>query len=76
MNLVKKNGNNLWEEAIKAEINQLTDYQTFIVLDSGENIPKGLCTEEDSAKYRSIIGCCIWIILLGRFEVTYATSAK
>jgi hypothetical protein len=26
-----------------------------------------LCTEDDSAKYRSIIGCCIciWIIVLG-----------
>jgi hypothetical protein len=23
-----------------------------------------LCTEEDSARYRSIIGCCIWIIVL------------
>jgi hypothetical protein len=34
-----------------------------------------LCTKEDSAKYRSIIGCCIWIIVLGRFEIAYATSA-
>jgi hypothetical protein len=34
-----------------------------------------LCTEHDSAKYRSIIGCCIWIIVLGRFDVAYATSA-
>ena len=34
-----------------------------------------LCTEEDSAKYRSVIGCCIWIILLGRFDIAYATSA-
>jgi hypothetical protein len=33
-----------------------------------------LCTEDDSAKYRSIIGCCIWIIVLGRFEIAYATS--
>jgi hypothetical protein len=24
-----------------------------------------LCTEDDSAKYRSIIGCSIWIIVLG-----------
>jgi hypothetical protein len=23
-----------------------------------------LCTEDDSAKYRSIIGCCIWIVVL------------
>jgi hypothetical protein len=34
-----------------------------------------LCTENDSTKYRSIIGCCIWIIVLGRFDIAYATSA-
>jgi hypothetical protein len=34
-----------------------------------------LCTEDYSAKYRSIIGCCIWIIVLGRFDIAYATSA-
>jgi hypothetical protein len=34
-----------------------------------------LCTEDDSTKYRSIIGCCIWIIVLGRFDVAYDTSA-
>jgi hypothetical protein len=36
-----------------------------------------LCTEDDSVKYRSIIGCCIciWIIVLGRFDIAYATSA-
>jgi hypothetical protein len=33
-----------------------------------------MCTEDDSAKYRSIIGCCIWIIVLGRFNMAYATS--
>jgi hypothetical protein len=33
-----------------------------------------LCTEDDSAKYRSIIGHCIWIIVLGRFDITYTTS--
>jgi hypothetical protein len=35
-----------------------------------------LCTEDDSDKYRSIIGCCIciWIIVLGRFDIAYATS--
>jgi hypothetical protein len=37
-----------------------------------ENSP--LCTEDDSAKYRSIIGCCIWIIVLGRFDIAYSTS--
>jgi hypothetical protein len=34
-----------------------------------------LCNEDDSAKYRLIIGCCIWIIVLGRFDIAYATSA-
>jgi hypothetical protein len=29
-------------------------------------------TKDDSAKYRSIIGCCIWIIVLGRFDIEYA----
>jgi hypothetical protein len=41
LNLDKKNGNNLWEEAIKTELKQLTDYETFIVLDSGEAVPNG-----------------------------------
>jgi hypothetical protein len=34
-----------------------------------------LCTEDDSAKYQSIVHCCIWIIVLGRFDISYATSA-
>jgi hypothetical protein len=34
-----------------------------------------LCTEDDSAKYRSIIGCCIWIIVLYIFDIAYATSS-
>jgi hypothetical protein len=34
-----------------------------------------LCTEYDSAKYRSIIGCCIWITVLRRFDGGYSTSA-
>jgi hypothetical protein len=33
-----------------------------------------LCTDEDSAKYRSMISCCIWIIMLGRFDNAYDTS--
>jgi hypothetical protein len=36
-----KNGNTLWEDAIKTELKQLSDYQTFLVLDSGEVIPNG-----------------------------------
>jgi hypothetical protein len=35
IDLDKKNGNQLWEETIRTELKQLTDYQTFIVLDSG-----------------------------------------
>jgi hypothetical protein len=35
IDLHKKNGNQLWEEAIKAEMNVFTDYQAFILLDSG-----------------------------------------
>jgi hypothetical protein len=34
-----------------------------------------LCTKDDSDKYRSNIGCYIWIIVLGRFDISYATSA-
>jgi hypothetical protein len=34
-----------------------------------------LCIEDESEKYRSMIGCCIWIIVLGRFDIAYATSA-
>jgi hypothetical protein len=34
-----------------------------------------LCAKGYSAKYRSIIGFCIWINVLGRFDITYATSA-
>ena len=38
-NLDKKSGSNQWEQALKTELKNLTDYQTFIVLDSGESIP-------------------------------------
>jgi hypothetical protein len=34
-----------------------------------------LCTEDESAQYRSIIGCCIRIIDLSRFYIEYATSS-
>jgi hypothetical protein len=39
--LHKKNANKLWQEAIKIELKQLSKYQTYIVLDSGEDIPTG-----------------------------------
>jgi hypothetical protein len=35
IDLDKNNGSHSWQEAIKTELKQLTDYQTFIVLDSG-----------------------------------------
>jgi hypothetical protein len=41
IDLDKKNGNQLQQEVIKTELKQLTDYQTFIVLDSREDIPTG-----------------------------------
>jgi hypothetical protein len=34
-----------------------------------------ICNEEDSPKYRSIIRCCVWVIVLERFDIVYATSA-
>jgi hypothetical protein len=41
IDLDKKNGKQLCQKAIKTELKQLTDYETFIVLDSGEGIPTG-----------------------------------
>jgi hypothetical protein len=38
INLDKKNGNNLWEEAIQTKLKQITYYETFIVFGSGEDI--------------------------------------
>jgi hypothetical protein len=38
----------------------------------GDDSP--LCTEGDSAKYRSIVDFCIWIIVFGRFDIAYTTS--
>jgi hypothetical protein len=40
IDLDKKNENRLWQEEIKIELKQLTDYQTFIVLDSGGGYSK------------------------------------
>jgi hypothetical protein len=38
LDLDKNNGNQLWQEAIKTDYEQFTDYQKFIVLYSGEDI--------------------------------------
>jgi hypothetical protein len=35
-----------------------------------------MCTEEDSAIYRSMIGFCIWIIVIERLDIAYAISTK
>jgi hypothetical protein len=32
---IRKNGNNIWEEAIKTEFKQFTNNEKFLVLDSG-----------------------------------------
>ncbi|MEM7375824.1 MAG: hypothetical protein AAF587_44960, partial [Bacteroidota bacterium] len=39
--LDKSNGNTLWLDAIKTELKQINDYETFGVLDEGESAPKG-----------------------------------
>jgi hypothetical protein len=31
-----------------------------------------LCNEEDVAKYRFMICCCVWMINLGRFDISFA----
>jgi hypothetical protein len=41
IDLDKKNVKQLWQEAIKSVLKQLTDYQTFTMLHSGEGIPTG-----------------------------------
>jgi hypothetical protein len=39
IDLDKNNGNQLWEVAMKTRLKQLKDYETFIGLDSGNDIP-------------------------------------
>jgi hypothetical protein len=34
-----------------------------------------LCTEDDSTNCTSIIGCCVWIIVLGRFDKALAATS-
>jgi hypothetical protein len=41
IHLDNKYGNNLWQKAIKTDLKQLTDYHTFIALDSGEAVLSG-----------------------------------
>jgi hypothetical protein len=41
LSLDRKNKINLWQEVIELEFMQITDYETFIVLDSVEDVPKG-----------------------------------
>ena len=51
--LDKKNGNSLCQDAIKTDLKQLTDYQTCIVLDSGEDILTGY----QKIPYHMVFGC-------------------
>jgi hypothetical protein len=41
INLDKKTGHKLWQEAIKTEMKHLTDYQTLIILDLEKDTPTG-----------------------------------
>jgi hypothetical protein len=41
IDLDKNDGDQLWQEAIKTELKQPNDYQTFMILHSGEDIPTG-----------------------------------
>jgi hypothetical protein len=41
IDLNKNNRNQSWQKSIKTDLKQLTDYQTFIVLDSGEYTATG-----------------------------------
>jgi hypothetical protein len=41
MQLDKENGNNLWEEAIKTELKQINNYQTFCMIERLEEMPIG-----------------------------------
>ena len=34
-----------------------------------------LCTDDDAAKFRSVIGSLNWIIILGRFDICFATNS-
>jgi hypothetical protein len=41
IDLCNNSGNQSWKEAVKTEVKQLTDSQTFIVIHSGNDIPTG-----------------------------------
>ncbi len=34
-----------------------------------------LVTPREASKYRGMVGCCNWLITLGRFDINYATQA-
>jgi hypothetical protein len=34
-----------------------------------------LCIEVDSAKNKTVIGCCVWIIVLRRFDIAHFISS-
>ena len=41
LTLDKKNGNTMWRDAIKTELEQLEEFQVFRLLAEGETIPDG-----------------------------------
>jgi hypothetical protein len=41
ISLEKRNKNSLWQQAIDTGLKQLTGYEIFIILNLGEDIPKG-----------------------------------
>jgi hypothetical protein len=44
-------GDHLWQEDIKTVLKQITDFQTFIVLHSGEDIP----TDQQKIPYHLVL---------------------
>jgi hypothetical protein len=66
IDLDKNNGNQLWQETIRTVLKQLTDYQTFIVLDSGggysnrlseNSLPYGFDVKYDLRHKARLVAC-------------------
>jgi hypothetical protein len=47
---VNKNGDQLWGKAVETELKHLTNYQTFILIDSGEDVSNR--KSQNSLSYR------------------------
>jgi hypothetical protein len=66
IDLDKKSGNQLWQDTIRRVLKQLTDYQTFIVLDSGggysnrlseNSLPYGFDVKYDLRHKARLVAC-------------------